>query len=919
MFLLSFVYFLIAASAFTSAKITVNIPLDNQLPLIARVGQYYNWTFSPNTFTSTTSISRYTSSPLAGWLSFDPTTLSLYGTPKDEDQGFPDVTITAHDSESSESSWFNIYVTDAPPPALNVPLEKQFQPGNPALSSVFVPSPNSALAHTNQPTLRIPFRWSFSIGFLGSTFTQEARYDVLQSDGSPLPPWIKFSHSGITLDGNAPHQDDPEFFHTLHLSLHATDRQGYTASTVPFTILLADHELCMTGTSLPTINITAGDSFSFQLNSGADFAGVQVDGKDIQPSDIFSIAVDVGGNDWLGFNSANRTFSGQTTADTAALPLPAVINAYNQTLNTTIPVAIVASFFNYPDFGTYEVGSDGKVVFDLRDHLSNATDGTANLSAAFDPPEAASYLHLDDERLTGTLPDDFPSASIVATFAAYSTTTHSTSHATLHIHYDAPKADPPTLHPVSEALSSNHKKLILALSITFGIVGGICALACLLAVCRHVIKEKDTALEGEEGRRGWTEKEKEYYGITEEKVGYGWTDSADEHRTGLDLPRSPLSPRSPPHYGNIGLGLHRVMERSQSDENQVASNSSKVVDSPGFIKKKEFMAKVRDTVRNVSDKYARVKRPSISIGRRHGVAIENIGKPILLHRTQSSSLRNQAPSSPSTNPSGRTPIESVATPTAVHFAPRLTRHGSSSSRASSIDSIEAHANEALVQTATRTPSFTQQTPIPTRPRLVPFMSSTRVPIPQMSITSPDPSDGASSIASARVTSQTAATNMWKEANDPQTPAQSGSGDDLSVGIHYVRALGADQAVEADPSTLTVSTNWRSSFSSLDSSNNGHSAEGKALRMIVRVGEQFKFRVPLLGGGDETRELEAKLTSGKRLPGFLRVDLGDGTGAVEFYGLPGVKDVGDLDVRICAKGDREGLCLARVLLQIVKRS
>ncbi|KAK1222104.1 polarity establishment/cellular polarization [Marasmius sp. AFHP31] len=916
------IYFLVAASALTSAKVTVNIPLDNQLPLIARVGQFYNWTFSPNTFTSTaSSISQFTASPLADWLSFDANTLSLYGTPQDKDVGFPDVTITAHDSDSSASSWCNIYVTDSPPPAPSVTLEKQFYQGNPALSSVFLPSPNSALAHTNQPTLRIPFKWSFSIGFLSNTFTngpQNVRYDVLQSDGSPLPSWLRFSHSGITLDGVAPEECDEEFSHTLHLSLRATDRPGYTSSAIPFTILLADHELCMTGNSLPTINITAGDSFSFQLNSGADFAGLQIDGKDIRPGDISLVSVDPSGNEWLAFDPTNRTFSGQATNDTTALPLPAVISAYNQTLKTTIPIAIVASFFNSPDLGSLKVGQDRKVSYDLRAHLSNATDGKADLSVAFDPPEVTSYLHLDDEMLIGTLPDDFSASSIAATFTAYSTYTHSTSHATLKLDYDPSKLGTPIGHPPSAAISSNHKKLVLALSITFGVVGGLIGLACLLALLRHCVKEKDNALEGEEGRQGWTEKEKQWYGVDDEKVGYGWTASADEaigggSRMGLDLSRSPESPRSPARYGNIGLGLHRVMERSQSDIDQVASGSK--VDSPGFIKKREFLSKVRDTVRNVSDRY-RVKRPSN--GKQHGVAIENIGKPILLHRTQSSSLRNA--SSPSdSSPSAKTPAGTIATPTAVHFAPRLSRHGSSGST-SSLESIEAHANEAVVHTA----SFSQRTPIATRPRLVPFTSSTRVPIPQMSVSSPDPSDGGASIASARVTSQTATTTMWGDAVDvPQTPTKSGSGDELSMGIHYVRALGGDpngHAVEADPSTLTVSTNWRSSFSSLDSSTNGDGAEGKALRMIIRVGEQFKFRVPLLGGANEERALEAKLTNGKRLPGFLRVDLGDEkTGAVEFYGLPGVKDIGELDVRICVKGDMEGVCLARVLLQIVKRS
>ncbi|KAG7093553.1 hypothetical protein E1B28_007223 [Marasmius oreades] len=912
--------FLVFGSTFTFARVIASIPLDNQLPGIARVGQYYNWTFSPNTFTSTSSIFRYTASPLVEWLSFDPTTLSLYGTPTDKDKGFPDVTITAYDSDSSASSWCNIYVTDAPPPALNITLEKQFHAGNPSLSSVFIPSSESTFARFGEPTLRIPFGWSFSIGFDSLTFTNEyqnVRYAVLQRDGSPLPGWMKFSMTSITIDGVAPREHDFGFPRTIHLSLHATDRSGYTATTIPFTVVVADHELCMVGDSLPTINITAGDSFSFQLNSFADFTGVKLDGKDLSPEDITSVNIDVSGSEWLRYDPTNRTLSGEASIYSTALPLPVVVTAFSQTITTTIPIAIVPSFFNSADLGTLNVAKNGKVLFDIRDHLSNATEGKAILSVIFDLPEVENYLHLDDEILSGTLPGDFPASDISATFTAYSMTTHSTSHALLQMTYPSNSGYP---HPpsLSSAISATHKKLILALSITFGIVGGICGLACCMAVCRHYARVKDNALEGEEGQRNWSERDKQWYGNQGEKIGYGWTESANPdniQRMGLDLSRSPQSPRSPPNYGNIGLGLRRVMERSQSDVDQ--ANTEGKVHSPGVISKREFMSKVRDTVRNVSDRYARVKRPHG--GRSQGITITNIGKPILLHRTQSSSLRNG--SSPSTSNPSKTPTDNVTTPATVHFAPRLSRHGSSDST-SSLESIEAHANEAVVQaaqTASRAPSFSQQTP-PARPRLVPFTSATRVHVLQTLASSPE-SSTVSSIGSTRVTSQTAATNMWKEAADAPTQAitQSGSGDELSEGMHFVRALGADQAPEAHPSTLTVSTNFRSSFSSLDSSTHGHGSEGKVVRMIVRVGEQFKFHVPLVGERKESRGLEAKLMSGKRLPAFLRVDYGNGTNNVEFYGLPGVKDFGDLDIRVCVKGDREGTCLARVLLQIVRRS
>ncbi|ESK81276.1 putative bud site selection protein [Moniliophthora roreri MCA 2997] len=101
------------ASTFTSAKVFEQYSLDNQLPLIPRVGQFFNWTISPSTFTSDCgSIAHYTTSLLPSWATFDPTTRSLYGTPSEEDIGTTDVVIKAYDvSNEPASSWCNLYVT----------------------------------------------------------------------------------------------------------------------------------------------------------------------------------------------------------------------------------------------------------------------------------------------------------------------------------------------------------------------------------------------------------------------------------------------------------------------------------------------------------------------------------------------------------------------------------------------------------------------------------------------------------------------------------------------------------------------------------------------------------------------------------------------------------------------------------------
>jgi axial budding pattern protein 2 len=160
--------------------------------------------------------------------------------------------------------------------------------------------------------------------------------------------------------------------------------------------------------------------------------------------------------------------------------------------------------------------------------------------------------------------------------------------------------------------------------------------------------------------------------------------------------------------------------------------------------------------------------------------------------------------------------------------------------------------------------------------------------------------------------------VLKEASDGVN--RSPTADELSMGLHYVRSLGGDYP--EDPSTPSVSTNVRSSFSSLESSHHGHAAAG-IMRTLIRTGEKFKFRVPVslydAASYKKIRKLEAKLMSGKPLPKFLHVDLNGNkhAGAVEFYGAPAARDLGEFNVGVYTADD--GACVGRVVVEVVAAS
>lgn len=233
-----------------------------------------------------------------------------------------------------------------------------------------------------------------------------------------------------------------------------------------------------------------------------------------------------------------------------------------------------------------------------------------------------------------------------------------------------------------------------------------------------------------------------------------------------------------------------------------------------------------------------------------------------------------------------------------------------------MDSIRTHANEAVVQTATRHPSVPDS--MSSRPRLKQVTSAMRVPVPKMVMSSPDCSEGSTSgsILSARVTSQKA--KIWKGTEENGVPGA--STDELSMGIRYVTALGGDShltvdsasTVEADirpGSSYTVSTHLQSTYS-LDTPDDDRSITH---RLIVRVDERFEIFIPV----GTAKKVEAKMISGDDTPDWMNFDLRPKKGKIEVYGIASISDVGDWDVRILDV-ENGSLVVGEVGLQVVPR-
>lgn len=898
-------FLLLAASSAGASTVFVQYPLQDQLPLIARINAPYSWTFSSNTFVSSNNVSlQYTTSSMPAWLSFDNSTLTLHGTPAPTDEGTPSFHVTATDPVSSDSasSYMTLCVTPYAAPQLHIPVTEQFYAANPSLSSVFLLSPDSAL-DASKPALRIPPKWSFSVGFLYDTFTSrgDLYYAALQADGSPLPPWVDFSADTITFNGVTPPMQNDSGPMTVSIALHASDQEGYSASSIPFDLIVAAHELSLSMPSLPTINITAATPFNFSLTSPDDFSGVLIDGEPVGPSDIVDLAIDTSDyRNWLRYDPNTRSLSGKPPdgldngGHNPVLPVT-LMSSVNQSIETNVSLAVVPSYFSTATLQPILVLPGQDLSFSLAEYFSNSTglgnqSNDVNLTAAFDPEEAGNYLKFDpgSAQLTGTIPTNVTLSGnnythITVTFTAYSHVTHSTSHTSLPISLS--DSDYANQHTGGLSAAAR-KKLLLGLVIGSSIIGSLVGLGFTLATVRRCARVPDTAVQGEEGTHAWTTDEMKWYGIgievggkavdgPKDEGGYGWTDGLSS--PGKDSHREPNDKHS-----RLGVGLQRVLTRTISNPRSIFSpilSPRSLPQSPGVMRKGEFIGKVRATARIVSDKYKGVsdmyrrsinrrKRPVISkptlimasdnrVSAMAGVPIEGLpvtsGHDILNFPPRSHpdaipfedmDLSQYAPSgitsvaaSPSSSTDERSiprrradfappkACKSLKAPLQAHLKGEHAPKRSVDSAASGVSSLASnassrtHAAEAVVQTAARATSvrsarsasalsFNSQNEKSKvteggRPRLVPFTSASRVPVPKLPsallVEDPD-APVAGSVQNAnggamtkRVASQVAKVFRNAAGVDRKRTGEDKerSADDLSTGMRYVRALGDD--------------------------------------------------------------------------------------------------------------------------------
>ncbi|KAL9632838.1 MAG: hypothetical protein Q9164_005061 [Protoblastenia rupestris] len=225
---------------------SINLPINAQVPPVARANQPFRFVFSESTFTSTTGNISYALSKSPAWLKLEGSGRTLVGFPTIGDTGAITVDLTASDDTGTVTMSVTLVVSTDPGPGLGLPLEDQLSAYGASSS------PNSIMLAPSTP---------LALSLSPDTFTNtnsETVYYALCANHTPLPSWIQFDPKKLAFSGRAPQSISlAGVSQIFDIELTASNVVGFADAIVMFKIVIESHLLAFSN-HLQIINVTAG-------------------------------------------------------------------------------------------------------------------------------------------------------------------------------------------------------------------------------------------------------------------------------------------------------------------------------------------------------------------------------------------------------------------------------------------------------------------------------------------------------------------------------------------------------------------------------------------------------------------------------------------------------------------------------------
>ncbi|KAF2673724.1 hypothetical protein BT63DRAFT_451783 [Microthyrium microscopicum] len=370
----------------------IAFPFNAQVPQVAKVGQWYNFTLSPSTFRTNTGAVTYSLAGAPSWLQLDASNGTLFGTPGQGDNGTPGFTITGTDDTGSANMAATLVVGDDGGPWLGADLAL-------TLAKAGTRSGPTSLLYPPQTPITIDL--SEGIFISGQ---KPVSYYATMSDHTPLPAWIIFDPKTLHITGTTPTLNNiPAQF---DINVIASDVPGFCSVKVSFTIFISDHQFLF-GSVEETLNIPAGDN----VNLTTLKSQLQLDGKALQDQDFTTATALL--PSWLQFDSQTMALTGMPPKGTSMQNV--TITAQDKYGDSTIVILRLNLGFGrlytgYIGVLNLTAGKDFNHTFSRSDFVRTDLDISMDLGVV------SRWLTFDQSSLTiqGTVPSSISPQTVQA-------------------------------------------------------------------------------------------------------------------------------------------------------------------------------------------------------------------------------------------------------------------------------------------------------------------------------------------------------------------------------------------------------------------------------------------------------------------------------------------------------------------------
>ncbi|KAL8804236.1 MAG: hypothetical protein Q9182_002690 [Xanthomendoza sp. 2 TL-2023] len=375
----------------------IALPINSQVPPVARIGKPFHFIFSESTFSSRTGTINYAVADTPAWLQLDAPSRTLSGIPDAKDAGSANFSLVATDTTGSTTMPVTMVVSANPGPGLGIPVGEQLSSND---------------GYQSPSTILLPHTRALSLSFSPATFVNinhETVYYAMCANNTPLPSWIAFETGSLSFSGTAPQTTSPdELPQTFDIQFTASDVVGFSAAVTSFQITVENHILMFRKASY-FIAITQGIPFDYD---GLQ-ASLELDGHPIDPAKLRQIHADI--PSWMSLDQSTWKLSGvpPLSVRTQNISVTAT-DVYGEVATTTVVLQVMmnatADLFAG---GLSIVNATTGMDFDYKFNKSAIAGQKADL--AVDVGTAVSWLRYDQANLelSGRVPGDLQPQDIV--------------------------------------------------------------------------------------------------------------------------------------------------------------------------------------------------------------------------------------------------------------------------------------------------------------------------------------------------------------------------------------------------------------------------------------------------------------------------------------------------------------------------